>query len=89
MPRPGMLTRSRVNRLVRTPGRRLVMHRRKVYRCRGTCGLTGRPMSLKKGARQDNSTRSSRSAKRPNRPYGGCATSGAVRRVIIQRVREL
>ncbi|MHA1939029.1 MAG: hypothetical protein ACXACD_11045 [Candidatus Thorarchaeota archaeon] len=88
MPRPGELTRGRANRTIRTPGGRRVVHRRKIYSARGTCSLTGKKMQLPKEAKQRKIGRSSRSSKKPNRPYGGFATSRAVRRGIIRKARE-
>ncbi|MHA2379747.1 MAG: 50S ribosomal protein L34e [Candidatus Thorarchaeota archaeon] len=88
MPRPGQLTRGRANRSIKTPGGRLVVHRQKLYRARGTCALTSKRMQLPRGAKQGRTGKSSHSSKRPNRPYGGYATSRAVRRRIIRKARE-
>ncbi len=88
MPRPGQLTRTRANRLVRTPGGRLVIHRRKIYKTAGRCAITGKRLNLLRGGRQDRLIFSSRSAKRPNRPYGGVITPGALRRALITAVRK-
>ncbi|NHI83030.1 MAG: hypothetical protein EAX81_01820 [Candidatus Thorarchaeota archaeon] len=85
MPRPGLLTRGRVNRKVKTPGARLVTHRRKLYRSQGTCVLSGKMMHLPKATKKP---KGSRSSKRPNRPYGGYATAMSVRRGIIRNARE-
>ncbi|MHA2085175.1 MAG: 50S ribosomal protein L34e [Candidatus Thorarchaeota archaeon] len=89
MPRPGMLTRSRANRSVKTPGGRVVVHRQKFYKSEGSCALTGVKMQLPRKAKFGISQRSSHSSKRPNRPYGGKATPKAVRRGIIRQAREL
>jgi large subunit ribosomal protein L34e len=86
--RPGELTRSRANRAVKTPGGRLVIHRGKNYRSDGTCSATGKKMQLPRGSKQNLTSRSSHSAKRPNRPYGGFVTATAVRRGIISKIRE-
>ncbi|MFW9845585.1 MAG: hypothetical protein ACFFD6_02470 [Candidatus Thorarchaeota archaeon] len=88
MPRPGELTRGRASRTIKTPGGRLIVHRRKFYRARGTCSLTGNKMQLPKEAKQRKTGSSSHSSKRPNRPYGGYATSSAVRRGIIRKTRD-
>ncbi len=89
VPRPGMLTRSRANRLVRTPGGRLALHRKKFYRAVSTCALTGTRMQLPKNAKQGRNRRASRSSKRPNRPYGGVASPSAARREIVRVARRL
>jgi large subunit ribosomal protein L34e len=88
MPRPGQLTRGRANRVVKTPGGRLVVHRRKNYRATGKCALTGAKMQTPRGAKHGLSGRTSKSTKRPNRPYGGVVTPKALRRAIIRRSRE-
>ncbi len=86
--RPGALTRSRANRAVKTPGGRLVIHRHKNYKSGGTCSATGRKMQLPRESKQYLNARSSHSAKRPNRPYGGVVTPMAARRGIISKIRE-
>jgi large subunit ribosomal protein L34e len=87
--RHGELTRTRANRMVRTPGGRTVVHRRKIYRAEGTCTLCGAIMSLPKEAKHGLSRKASLSSKRPNRPYGGFATSKAVRLGIVRKARQL
>ncbi|MHA1636639.1 MAG: 50S ribosomal protein L34e [Candidatus Thorarchaeota archaeon] len=89
MPRPGMLTRSRANRRIKTPGGRNVVHRRKIYKSGGKCSVTGKHMELPRKAKSGLSRKSSLSSKRPNRPYGGAVCSSAVRRGIIRQTREL
>ncbi|NWF95296.1 MAG: 50S ribosomal protein L34e [Candidatus Thorarchaeota archaeon] len=88
MPRPGALTRSRANRKVKTPGGRVVVHRRKIYSTRGKCALSSRPLQMPRESRQDRLIRASHSSKRPNRPYGGMICASALKREIIKRVRE-
>jgi large subunit ribosomal protein L34e len=88
MPRPGQLTRGRANRLVKTPGRRLVVHRQKFYKTGGVCPMTGSQLQLPKKSLHRLSRKSSKSAKRPNRPYGGVLSSAAVRRAIMTKTRE-
>ncbi|MGY5861072.1 MAG: 50S ribosomal protein L34e [Candidatus Thorarchaeota archaeon] len=88
MPRPSELTRGRANRAVKTPGGRLVIHRQKFYRAQGTCAITGKNMQLPREAKHGLNRKASRSAKRPNRPYGGKVSSKAVRRGIIKQTRE-
>jgi large subunit ribosomal protein L34e len=88
MPRPGMLTRSRANRRVKTPGGRVVVHRKTNYRTGGTCYITGAPLQLSKEAKHGARRGTSRSSRRPNRPYGGVITSKALRRGIIRAVRD-
>ncbi|MHA2034529.1 MAG: 50S ribosomal protein L34e [Candidatus Thorarchaeota archaeon] len=88
MPRPGQLTRSRANRAVKTPGGRIVIHRRKIYSTKGRCAITGALLQLPKDSKPGRSHRASRSSKRPNRPYGGYASPRAVQRGIIRAVRE-
>ncbi|MHA1770806.1 MAG: 50S ribosomal protein L34e [Candidatus Thorarchaeota archaeon] len=88
MPRPGQLTRSRANRAVKTPGGRLVIHRRKIYRTKGHCAITGERLQLPRSAKQGLSRKSSKSTKRPNRPFGGYMTARALKREIIKAVRE-
>ncbi|MFW9806691.1 MAG: 50S ribosomal protein L34e [Candidatus Thorarchaeota archaeon] len=88
MPRPGMLTRSRANRTVRTPGGNQVVHRQKFYRGGGKCALTGAKLQLSKKAKHGSLRTASRSAKRPNRPYGGMLSSRALRRGIIKASRD-
>lgn len=86
--RPGMLTRSRANRKVKTPGGRLVIHRQKFYKSGGTCAITGGKLHLSTRAKHGRRRGASRSAKRPNRPYGGVISSQALRRGIIKAARE-
>ncbi|MFW9927403.1 MAG: 50S ribosomal protein L34e [Candidatus Thorarchaeota archaeon] len=86
--RPGMLTRSRANRQVKTPGGRLVIHRQKFYKAEGTCAITGSKLHLSRRAKHGRRSSSSRSAKRPNRPYGGVISSKALRRGIIKAARD-
>ncbi len=89
MPKPGHLTRSRANRTMKTPGGKLTVHRRKIYRTQGTCAISGARMNLPKNANQERRMRSSHSAKRSNRPYGGYATAHATRRSLIRATRRL
>ncbi|MCK5150979.1 MAG: 50S ribosomal protein L34e [Candidatus Thorarchaeota archaeon] len=89
MPRPGMLTRSRANRMVKTPGGRRVIHRRKNYRAGGVCAVSGDKIALSKKTKHGLSRKASLSRKRPNRPYGGKVSSKAVRRGITRQVRDL
>jgi large subunit ribosomal protein L34e len=88
MPRPGQLTRGRANRIVRTPGGKRVVHRNKMYKTGGTCPVTGSNLQLPKGSMYGRSRKSSKSSKRPNRPYGGAISSVALRRGIISKTRE-
>jgi large subunit ribosomal protein L34e len=88
MPRPGQLTRGRANRVVRTPGGRRVVHRQKMYKSGGKCPVTGSKLHLPKGSMYGRSRQSSKSSKRPNRPYGGALSSKALRRGIITKTRE-
>ncbi len=88
MPRPGVLTRSRANRKVRTPGGRIVVHRQKFYKTGGICAVTGSKLQLPNKAKHGVRRGASRSAKRPNRPYGGVITSRALRRGIIKASRD-
>ena len=88
MPRPGQLTRGRANRIVRTPGGRRVVHRQKMYKSGGTCPVTGSQLQLPKESMYGRCRKSSKSSKRPNRPYGGVLSSKAVRRGIITKSRE-
>jgi len=88
MPRPGQLTRGRANRAVRTPGGRIVVHRQKMYKSGGKCPVTGAQLQLPKGSMYGRSRKSSKSSKRPNRPYGGALSSRALRRGIINKTRE-
>ncbi|MHA1863930.1 MAG: 50S ribosomal protein L34e [Candidatus Thorarchaeota archaeon] len=88
MPRPGQLTRGRANRIVRTPGGRRVVHRQKMYKSGGKCPVTGSQLQLPKESMYGNSRKSSKSSKRPNRPYGGAISSQALRRGIINKTRE-
>jgi ribosomal protein L34E len=46
-------------------------------------------MQLPRKSKHSENYRSSRSAKRPNRPYGGVICSHALRRGIIRQAREL
>ncbi|MFX1483304.1 MAG: 50S ribosomal protein L34e [Promethearchaeota archaeon] len=86
--RPGMLTRGRANRTVRTPGARRVMHRKKFYKTEGTCAISGSKLHLSRRAKHGNRSGASRSAKRPNRPYGGVVSPRALRREIIKAARD-
>ncbi|TFG33828.1 50S ribosomal protein L34e [Candidatus Thorarchaeota archaeon] len=88
MARPGELTRGRANRLVKTPGRRLVTHRQKFHKTSGTCYITGSKLQLPRGSVFGISKKTSKSAKRPNRPYGGVLSSEAMRRGLIKKIRE-
>ncbi|RDE16429.1 MAG: 50S ribosomal protein L34e [Candidatus Thorarchaeota archaeon] len=88
MARPGQLTRGKANRLVKTPGGKSVVHRQKFYKAGGVCHLTGSQLQLPKASLYGLSRRSSRSSKRPNRPYGGVLSSAATRREIITKARE-
>ncbi|MGD9395968.1 MAG: 50S ribosomal protein L34e [Candidatus Thorarchaeota archaeon] len=88
MPRPGMLTRSRASRMVRTPGNKRVIHRQKFYKAGGTCAVTGSKLQLPRKAKHGVRRSASRSAKRPNRPYGGVVSSKALRRGIIKASRD-
>ncbi|MBN2229550.1 MAG: 50S ribosomal protein L34e [Candidatus Thorarchaeota archaeon] len=88
MPRPGNLTRGRANRIVKTPGGRKVVHRQKFFKTGGICSLTGSELQLPKKSMFGLSRKASRSAKRPNRPYGGVYSSQAVRRATINKIRE-
>ncbi|MFW9962952.1 MAG: 50S ribosomal protein L34e [Candidatus Sifarchaeia archaeon] len=74
--------------MVKTPGGRRVIHRKKFYRAAGTCAITSSQLQVSRGARHDNLRSASRSAKRPNRPYGGVLSSRALRRGIIKASRD-
>jgi large subunit ribosomal protein L34e len=87
MPRPGELTRGKANRKVKSPGHRLMTHRQKFYRTGGTCAVTGAKIQLPRGSVFGISRRSSKSSKRPNRPYGGNLSSAAMRRGLIKQIR--
>ena len=89
MPRPGELTKGRKKRSFKTPGGRDAVRHRTFYRAGGTCALTGRRMQLPRKAKHGVNYKSSRSAKRPNRPYGGVLCSRGLRRGIIRQAREL
>ncbi|MFW9794329.1 MAG: 50S ribosomal protein L34e [Candidatus Thorarchaeota archaeon] len=86
--RPGMLTRSRANRTVKTPGGRRVIHRQKFYKTEGTCAISGAKLNLSRRAKHGRRRGTSRSAKRPNRPYGGVVSPRALRRGIIKAARD-
>lgn len=88
MPRPGSLTRGRANRTVRTPGGIRVVHRNKMYKSGGVCPVTGAQLQMPKGSMYGRCRKSSKSSKRPNRPYGGVLSATAVRRGIISKTRE-
>ena len=89
MPRPGELTKGRKKRVFRTPGGRIATRYQSFYRAGGTCALSGKRMQLPRKAKLGENYKSSRSAKRPNRPYGGVLCSHALRRGIIRQAREL
>ncbi|MFW9908600.1 MAG: 50S ribosomal protein L34e [Candidatus Thorarchaeota archaeon] len=89
MPRPGMLTRSRANRIVKTPGGRNVVHRKKNYNSQGRCAITGNKLALSRNAKLGETRNASKSSKRANRPYGGVVSSKALRRGITRQVRDL
>ena len=89
MPRPGELTKGRKKRAFRTPGGRSTMRRQTFYKAEGTCAVTGKKMQLPRKGKHGENYKSSRSAKRPNRPYGGVLCSQALRRSIIRQAREL
>ncbi|MFW9809184.1 MAG: 50S ribosomal protein L34e [Candidatus Thorarchaeota archaeon] len=86
--RPGMLTRSRANRTVKTPGGKRVIHRQKFYTVEGTCAISGSKLHLSRRAKHGRRSGASRSAKRPNRPYGGVVSARALRRGIIKAARD-
>lgn len=88
MARPGMLTRSRANRTIKTPGGRLVVHRRKIYKTGGICPIGGSKLQLPQKSITGQSRRASKSSKRPNRPYGGVISAGALRRAIATELRD-
>jgi len=87
--RPGMLTRSRANRVVKTPGGRRVIHRQKYYSAGGICAISGNKLALSKKTKPGLSRKASHSSKRSNRPYGGMVSSKALRRGITRQVRDL
>jgi large subunit ribosomal protein L34e len=87
MARPGMLTRGRANRMVKTPGGNLSLHRKKYYTAKGKCAIDGTMMQLPSGAKRSQSSKSSLSSKRSNRPYGGVIGPKAMRRGIISQTR--
>ncbi|MFW9918404.1 MAG: 50S ribosomal protein L34e [Candidatus Thorarchaeota archaeon] len=88
MPRPGMLTRGRANRRIKTPGGRIKVHRRKYYKAGGICSISGKDLQLPQKSKAQQSRNTSKSSKRPNRPYGGMVSSKALRREITREVRE-
>jgi large subunit ribosomal protein L34e len=89
MPRPGQLTKGRKIRAFKTPGGRSSIRYRKFYKADGTCALSGKRMQLPRKAKYGENRKASRSAKRPNRPYGGVLSSQALRRSIIREARKL
>lgn len=88
MPRPGLLTKSSANRMKRTPGARVVLHKRKHYKTGGTCFITGSELQLSRESKHGVRSGASLSSKRPNRPYGGVISSRALRRGIIKASRD-
>ena len=88
MARPGMLTRGGANRRIKTPGGHLKVHRRKYYKAGGICAISGNDLQLPKKSRSRLSRNTSKSSKRPNRPYGGMVSATALRREITREVRE-
>jgi large subunit ribosomal protein L34e len=74
--------------MVKTPGGRRVIHRQKFYKTGGTCAVTGAKLQLPRKAKHGTRRGVSRSAKRPNRPYGGVVSSRALRRGIIKASRD-
>jgi ribosomal protein L34E len=88
MARPGLLTRGRANRVIKTPGARKVTHRQKFYKAGGVCSMTGSQLQLPKNSLYRLNRKTSLSSKRPNRPYGGVFSPAAVRRAIITKTRE-
>jgi large subunit ribosomal protein L34e len=75
-------------RIFRTPGGRVRVRYQTFYRAEGTCALSGKRMQLPRKAKHGENYKASRSAKRPNRPYGGVLCSQALRRGIIRQARE-
>lgn len=88
MPKPGQLTKGRKKRVFRTPGGRIKKRYQTFYKSGGTCALTRNKLHLPRKAKHGENYKSSRSAKRPNRPYGGVLCSQALRRGIIRQARE-
>lgn len=88
MARPGMLTRGRSNRRIKTPGGRVAVHRRKYYKAGGVCAISGDDLQLPRKSIHGLSRNTSKSSKRPNRPYGGAVSPKALRREITRQLRD-
>lgn len=88
MPRPGMLTKGKANRRIKTPGGRTNVHRRSHYKAGGVCAVTGDKLQLPRKSRTGLCGKASKSSKRPNRPYGGVLSPQAMRRGITKALRD-
>ncbi len=88
MPRPGMLTRGRANRRIKTPGNRTHVHRRTHHKAGGYCAISGDKLQLPRESIPRLSRKASKSSKRPNRPYGGAISHRALRRELTKQVRD-
>ncbi len=83
-----MLTRGRANRRIKTPGGRIKVHRRKYYKAGGVCAVSGNTLQLPRKSKTRLSRNTSKSSKRPNRPYGGMISPQALRREITRELRD-
>ncbi len=76
MPAPARRTKSQKARKTKTPGARLTVHYSRRKKSVSNCGICKKPLQGTPKARKSEIRSLSKSAKRPNRPYGGrlCAS---------------
>jgi large subunit ribosomal protein L34e len=87
MPR-GMFKSGRLRKIsVRTPGSRVAVHYRQRKPSKALCGLCKTQLSGVARALPSKMKNMPKSAKRPERPYGGMFCSACTRRLLQQQAR--
>lgn len=72
---------------VRTPGSKVKIHYRERKPQRAHCATCGKPLSGVPRERSNKMSNFAKTAKRPERPYGGVYCSACTRVMFRQRVR--
>jgi len=86
LPRPALRVRSRKHYSTKLPGGRTVTHFYRKIRGVAVCAICGRPLSVPRLSPR-NAGKLPKTAKRPERIYGGQICGSCLREMIKQSVR--
>jgi large subunit ribosomal protein L34e len=87
MPKPNQRTGSFRKVFVKTPGGTTKLHYKKRNPSKAICGECGKNLAGVPSERPSKMRTMAKSAKRPERPYGGNLCSSCTRKVLTQKAR--